>query len=132
LCTIGHRLLRKTVVAIVLKVKGGHCHHTGSAGVHNILIIINANICLDDRSFGKIEHFMINFHSESAFQKAIEAAEQLSVDQRLELLNVLRQRIQQTKHQNLVSEVKAVREEYRSGNVQFGSVSDFMSELDEP
>jgi hypothetical protein len=110
----------------------GTAHHTGSAGVHNIFTIINANICLGDRSFGKIEHFMINFHSESAFQKAIEAAEQLSVDQRLEFLDVLRQRIQQTKYQDLVSEVKAVREEYRSGNVQFGSVNDFMSELNQP
>jgi hypothetical protein len=75
---------------------------------------------------------MINLHTESAFQKAIEAAEQLSVDQRLVLLDVLRQRIQQTKRQELVSELAAVREEYRSGNVQFGSVSDFMSELGEP
>jgi hypothetical protein len=74
---------------------------------------------------------MVNLHSESAFQKAIEAAEQLSIDQRLMLLDVLRQRIQQTNHQELVAEVAAVREEYRSGNVRFGSVSDFMSELDE-
>jgi hypothetical protein len=74
---------------------------------------------------------MINIHTESAFQKAIEAAEQLSIDERLVLLDVLRQRIGQTKHQELVAEVAAVREEYRAGNVKFGSVSDFMSELDE-
>jgi hypothetical protein len=86
----------------------------------------------DGELFCKVGYFMINLHSESAFQQAIEAAEKLSVDQRLELLDVLRQRIQQTKRQELVSEVVAVREEYRSGNVQFGSVSDFMSELDEP
>jgi hypothetical protein len=55
---------------------------------------------------------MVNLHSESAFQKAIEAAEQLSIDQRLMLLDVLRQRIQQTNHQELVAEVAAVREEY--------------------
>jgi hypothetical protein len=47
------------------------------------------------------------------------------------LLDVLRQRIGQTKRQELVAEVDAVREEYRSGNVKFGSVSDLMSELDE-
>lgn len=74
---------------------------------------------------------MVNLHTESDFQKAIEAAEQLSVDERLVLLDVLRQRIGQTKRQELVSEVAGVREEYRAGNVQFGSVSDFMSELDE-
>jgi hypothetical protein len=74
---------------------------------------------------------MVNLHAESNFQKAIEAAEQLSVDERLVLLDVLRQRIGQTKRQELVSEVAAVREEYRSGNVRFGSVSDLMSELDE-
>jgi hypothetical protein len=73
---------------------------------------------------------MINLHTESAFQKAIEAAEQLSIDQLLMLLDVLRQRIQQTKREELVSELAAVREEYRSGNVQFGLVSDFMSEFD--
>jgi hypothetical protein len=75
---------------------------------------------------------MINLHTESAFQKAIEAAEQLSIDERLVFLDVLRQRIQQTKRQELVAELATVREEYRSGNVQFGSVIGFMSELDEP
>ncbi len=74
---------------------------------------------------------MINHHTESAFQKAIEAVEQLPVEERLVLLDVLRQRIGQTKRQELVAEVAAVREEYRSGNVRFGSVSDLMSELDE-
>jgi hypothetical protein len=74
---------------------------------------------------------MVNLHTESAFQKAIEAVEQLPIDERLVLLDVLRQRIGQTKRQELVAEVAAVREEYRSGNVKFGSVSDLMSELDE-
>lgn len=74
---------------------------------------------------------MVNIHTESAFQKAIEAVEQLPVDERLVLLDVLRQRIGQTQRQELVAEVAAVREEYRSGNVKFGSVSDLMSELDE-
>jgi hypothetical protein len=37
---------------------------------------------------------MINLHTESAFQKAIKAADQLSIDKRLVLLDVLRQRIQ--------------------------------------
>ena len=68
-----------------------------------------------------------------------EAVEQLPVDERLVLLDVLRQRIGQTKRQELVTEVAAVREEYRiskgeaspTGNVRFGSVSDLMSELDE-
>ncbi len=74
---------------------------------------------------------MVNLHTESAFQKAIEAVEQLPIDERLVLLDVLRQRIGQTKRQELVAEVAAVREEYRSGNVKFGSVSDLMSELEE-
>jgi hypothetical protein len=74
---------------------------------------------------------MVNLHTESAFQKAIEAVEQLPIDERLVLLDVLRQRIGQTKRQELVAEVAAVREEYRSGNVRFGSVNDLMSELDE-
>jgi hypothetical protein len=74
---------------------------------------------------------MVNLHTESAFQKAIEAVEQLPIDERLVLLDVLRQRIGQTKRQELVAEVAAIREEYRSGNVKFGSVSDLMSELDE-
>jgi hypothetical protein len=82
---------------------------------------------------------MINPHIESAFQRAIgqsphfvnEAVEQLPIDERLVLLDVLRQRIGQTKREELVAEVDAVREEYRSENVKFGSVSDLMSELDE-
>ena len=85
---------------------------------------------------------MIDISVESAFLRAIEAAEQLSIDERLMLLDVLRQRIQQAvsvgqgtdnscvqdNHQELLSEVQ---EEYRSGDVRFGSVSAFMSELDE-
>ncbi len=74
---------------------------------------------------------MGNRHTESAFQQAIEAAERLSVEERLILLEVLQQRIQQTKRQELVSEVAAVREEYRAGNYRFGSVSDLLAELDE-
>jgi hypothetical protein len=74
---------------------------------------------------------MVNIHTESAFQKAIEAVEQLPIDERLLLLDVLRQRIGQIKRQELVAEVAAVREEYRSRNVKFGSVSNLMSELDE-
>jgi hypothetical protein len=78
-----------------------------------------------------IKHIMVDVHSESAFQNAIEAAEQLSVDERMVLLDVLRQRIQQTNRQELIAEVAAVREEYKAGDVRFGSVKDFMSELDE-
>jgi hypothetical protein len=74
---------------------------------------------------------MINMPIESAFQKAIEAAEQLSLEERLVLLDVLRQRIRQSEHQELLSEISAVKEDYRLGNAKFGSVSDFMSELDE-
>ena len=88
---------------------------------------------------------MIDISVESAFQRAIEAAEQLSVDERLVLLDVLRQRIQQAvpiepgtdnscvqdNHQELLAELSEVRQEYRSGDVRFGSVSAFMSELDE-
>jgi hypothetical protein len=33
---------------------------------------------------------MVNLHTESAFQKAIEAVDQLPVDERLVLLDVLR------------------------------------------
>ena len=43
---------------------------------------------------------MVKIYSESAFQNAIEAAEQLSVDERMVLLDVLRQRIQQTNRQD--------------------------------
>jgi tRNA A37 N6-isopentenylltransferase MiaA len=74
---------------------------------------------------------MSSLNTDSVFQQAIEAAEQLSVDDRLVLLEVLQQRIQQTRRQELVSEIAAVREEYHSGNVRFGSVDDFMAELDE-
>jgi hypothetical protein len=74
---------------------------------------------------------MVNLYTDSAFQKAIEAAEQLSIDERLMLLDVLRQRMQQAQRQEIVAEVATVRQEYNEGNVKFGSVQDFMSELDE-
>jgi len=47
------------------------------------------------------------------------------------LLNIIDNRLQQQRRNELLNEVAEVRQEYAEGNVKFGSVADFMAELDD-
>ena len=63
---------------------------------------------------------MINFYSNSAFQNAIEAIEQLSIDDRIMLLDVLQQRIPQINS----PDISALRVENKVDIYRFGDESD--------
>ena len=68
----------------------------------------------------------------SQFQQALEAVEVLSLEDQAMLLDILQNRLRQQRRNELIKEVAEVRQEYAEGNVEFGSVADFIAELDAP
>ncbi len=67
----------------------------------------------------------------SNFQQVIETIETLSLNDQEALLELLQKRLIEQRRKILMGEVAEVRQEYAQGQVQFGSVADFMAELDE-
>ncbi|NET00818.1 MAG: hypothetical protein F6K62_02105 [Sphaerospermopsis sp. SIO1G2] len=68
----------------------------------------------------------------SAFQQAIESVESLSLEDQEILLDLLQKRLHQAKRSKLSQEITGVRQEFADGNFQFGSVNQFLAEVDEP
>jgi hypothetical protein len=54
----------------------------------------------------------------------------LSLDDQQTLLDLLHKRLVNHRRNSLSQEVAEIRQEYTEGNVRFGSVSDFLQELD--
>ncbi len=67
----------------------------------------------------------------STFQNAISAVEALSTEEQTLLIEIVQKRLQQQKRTQLKQEIEEVRQEYREGKVIFGSVEDFINELEE-
>ena len=70
-------------------------------------------------------------HNESVFQQAIATVEALSVEDQTILIEIIQNRLRQKKRARLKQEVEDVRQEYKEEQVKFGSVEDFLAELDE-
>jgi hypothetical protein len=68
----------------------------------------------------------------SRFQQVIDAVESLSSDEQSALLTLLQKRLTQQKRVESTQKIAEVRQEYAQGNVNFGSVADFMAELEKP
>jgi hypothetical protein len=68
----------------------------------------------------------------SAFQQAIESVENLSLEDQEILLDLLQKRLHQAKRTKLSQEITEVRQEFAEGNVQFGSVEQFLAEVERP
>jgi hypothetical protein len=66
----------------------------------------------------------------SLFQQALEAVEALSLEDQSILLDTLSHRLKQRQRQQIVEEIQEVQKEYQAGKVKFGSVNDFLAELD--
>lgn len=66
----------------------------------------------------------------SQFQQALEAVEALSLEDQSMLLDILHKSLRQQRRNELLKEVAEVRQDYAQGNVKFGSIADFMAELD--
>ena len=69
-------------------------------------------------------------HDESIFQQAIATVEALSVEDQTILIEIIQNRLRQKKRDRLKQEIEDVRQEYREEQVKFGSVEDFLAELD--
>jgi ABC-type Fe3+/spermidine/putrescine transport system ATPase subunit len=67
----------------------------------------------------------------SAFQQAIESVESLSVEDQEILLDLLQKRLQQKRRTQLAQEIKEIHQEFAEGKVQFGSVDQFLEQLDQ-
>lgn len=68
----------------------------------------------------------------SALQQAIESVESLPIEDQEILLDILQKRLQERRRTNLYQEVRAIKQEFAEGNVKFGSVDQFLAELDRP
>jgi hypothetical protein len=66
----------------------------------------------------------------STFQRAIETIESLPLNDQEALLELLQKRLIEQRRKILMREIAEIRQEYAQGQVQFGSVADFMTELD--
>lgn len=67
----------------------------------------------------------------STFQQAIEAVEALSLEDQAMLLEILQHRQRQQRRNELLQELAQVCQEYAKGNVRYGSVAEFLAELDD-
>ena len=64
------------------------------------------------------------------YQKALEAVEALSLEDQKELIETLNNHFNLRQRQQLLAEIEEVQAEYKLGQVKFGSVNDFLEELD--
>ena len=67
----------------------------------------------------------------SHFQNAISVVEALSTEDQTLLIEIIQKRLQQQKRYQLTQEITEIRQEYKKGEVIFGSAEDFMNELEE-
>lgn len=65
----------------------------------------------------------------ATLQAAIKLIDSMSIEEQTTLAELLQERLRQQKHQNLVREIQEIRQEVAQGDVQFGSVADFLSIL---
>lgn len=66
----------------------------------------------------------------SRLQQAIEIAEALSLEERQLLLEILTKRLRRQQSQQLLEEIQDVRQDVANGSIKYGSVKEFLAELD--
>lgn len=66
----------------------------------------------------------------SRLQQAIDIAETLSLEEQRSLLEILSKRLQSKDRQRLLADIQSIRQEASEGNIKYGSVQDFLAELD--
>lgn len=67
----------------------------------------------------------------SQFQQTLEAVEVLSLEEQTMPIDIVQNRLWQQRRNELLKEVAEIRQDYAEGNVNFGSIADLMTELDE-
>lgn len=73
---------------------------------------------------------MTDISQTSRLQQAIDVAEALSLEEQQLLLEILAKRLHQKQRQQLLEEVEEIRQEVAEGAIKYGSVKDFLAELD--
>lgn len=73
---------------------------------------------------------MTDISKTSRLQKAIDVAESLSLEEQQSLLEILAKRLHSKQRQQLLEEVQEIRQEVAEGGIKYGSVKDFLAELD--
>ena len=63
------------------------------------------------------------------FADVLEAVEELTVDEKETLVDILQNRLRETKRQRIVKSVKESRREFESGKLKPASVDDIMNEV---
>lgn len=66
----------------------------------------------------------------SRLQEAIDTVESLSIEEQNLIVEILLKRLQRKRRENLRQEIEEVRQEASEGQIKFGSVEDFLKELD--
>jgi ABC-type Fe3+/spermidine/putrescine transport system ATPase subunit len=66
----------------------------------------------------------------SLFQEALNAIEALPVNDQVALLDIVNNRLKLRQRQQVEQEIKEIQQEYGEGKFKFGSVDDFLAELD--
>lgn len=66
----------------------------------------------------------------SIFQQAIDVIEALSLEDQEILIEIIQKRIKEQKRKQLMQDIAEVETEYAEGKVKFGTVDDFLAELD--
>jgi len=67
----------------------------------------------------------------SRFQQAIDVIEALSLEEQQQLLDLLLKRLRQQRRSQILKEVQDIRQEIGQGNIRYGSVKDFLTQLDD-
>ncbi len=67
----------------------------------------------------------------SRLQQALDTVESLSIEEQNLVIEILLKRLQRKRREQLLQEISEVRQEVSQGIIQFGSVGDFLKELDE-
>jgi hypothetical protein len=67
----------------------------------------------------------------SRLQEAIDTVESLSIEEQNLIVEILLKRLQRKRRENLRQEIESVRQEASEGKIQFGSVEDFLKELEQ-
>jgi hypothetical protein len=67
----------------------------------------------------------------SRLQEAIDTVESLSIEEQNLIVEIPLKRLQRKRRENLLQDIEEVRQEASEGKIQFGSVEDFLKELDE-
>ncbi|WP_199249255.1 hypothetical protein [[Phormidium] sp. ETS-05] len=66
----------------------------------------------------------------SRLQSALDTVESLSLEEQNLLVDILLKRLQRKRQKQLLQEIEEVREEAYQGLITFGSIEDFMKELE--